>query len=357
MRIAIDLTPLYNRRITGVEIYGIDLYKALCTTQHEIIPIFHQVNELDDNPHSVIIPHSNRFMLETFKLAGTIRKINPDVVLFPIFPPAPNCYKTKAKIIPTIHDLAFIDYKQTLSWKAMLYLTPRYKLLFKKSYGIITISDTIKQKLVNYTNRPVWNCGNNISDEYKYVLEPDVRLLEKWSLKPEQYLISVSTIEPRKNLKYLLQIIKDAHHFDDKKIVLVGRKGWGNDKQLKSLIEQYGNRLIFTEYVTLDELKSLYHYSHSFALLSLDEGFGRPPFEAVACGCKRIILSDIPIFRETFDGNATFLPLNAPDEASVILNSQNFQVVKESFELPFDVLENRISSFIDSLLEKLHKDN
>lgn len=51
MKIAIDLTPLYGCKRTGVEMYAIDLYRALLTSGHQIIPIFHVQNELDDNPN------------------------------------------------------------------------------------------------------------------------------------------------------------------------------------------------------------------------------------------------------------------------------------------------------------------
>ena len=41
MKIAIDLTPLYGRKWTGVELYAIDLYHALLELNYEVIPIFH----------------------------------------------------------------------------------------------------------------------------------------------------------------------------------------------------------------------------------------------------------------------------------------------------------------------------
>lgn len=55
MIIAIDLTPLYGRKRTGVEMYAIDLYKALLTTGHKVIPIFHVKNEIDQNLNAYII--------------------------------------------------------------------------------------------------------------------------------------------------------------------------------------------------------------------------------------------------------------------------------------------------------------
>lgn len=131
------------------------------------------------------------------------------------------------------------------------------------------------------------------------------------------------------------------------RLVLVGRKGWGQDEELKVLIDQMKDYLIFTEYVTEETLITLYHYAHAFALLSLDEGFGRTPFEAVACGCKRIILSDIEIFHETFDGNATFLPLENEEEARKKLLKSVYVMVNDDFSIPFDVMEKRIGQLFN----------
>lgn len=131
------------------------------------------------------------------------------------------------------------------------------------------------------------------------------------------------------------------------KLVLVGRKGWGDDEELKELIEKMKDYLIFTEYVTEETLISLYHYAYAFALLSLDEGFGRTPFEAVACGCRRIILSDIEIFHETFDGNAAFLPLGNEEEARKKLLKSVYVMVNDGFAIPFDVMEKRIGQLFN----------
>lgn len=82
-------------------------------------------------------------------------------------------------------------------------------------------------------------------------------------------------------------------------------------------------------------------------MLSLDEGFGRTPFEAVACGCKRIILSDIEIFHETFDGNATFLPLGNEEAARKELQKSVDVMVNDDFSIPFDVMEKRIGQLFN----------
>lgn len=344
MKIAIDLTPLYGRKRTGVEMYAIDLYRALLTSGNLIIPIFHVQNELDDNPNAVILPESNRLLLENLKLSKCIRKIAPDIVLFPIFPPPVDLkWGFKGKVYPTFHDCAFLKYRKTLNFAAKYYLTPKTLWSMKWVDGIITISESEKLQFAWITSKPIYNLGENIAIGFKGASDKaDVKLLEPWGLEEGSYYISVSTIEPRKNFKYLLKVIAPILKERKMKLVLVGRKGWGDDEELKELIEQLKDFLIFTEYVSEETLISLYHYAFAFALLSLDEGFGRTPFEAVACGCKRIILSDIEIFHETFDGNATFLPLGNEEEAREIMFKNNYKEVSNSFQIPFHVMEDRI---------------
>lgn len=196
MKIAIDLTPLYGRKRTGVEMYAIDLYRAFLPSGHQIIPIFHVQNELDDNPNAVVIPESNRLLLENIKLSMCIRKIAPDIVLFPIFPPPVDLkWGFKGKVYPTFHDCAFLKFRKTLNFAAKYYLTPKVLWAMKWVDGIITISETEKCQFANYTNKPIYNLGENIAIGFKEASQKaNLKLLEKWNLSPDAYYISVSTI-------------------------------------------------------------------------------------------------------------------------------------------------------------------
>ena len=160
MRIVIDLTPLFGRKKTGVEMYAIDLYRALLTTGHQIVPIFHCMNEIDKNPDAYIIPRSNRLWIENISLSYAIRKINPDIAIFPIFPPPVDLYyDCRCKVYQTIHDTVFLRYRNTLNFAAKYYYLPKVQLALKKLDGIITISETVKQQLKVFTNKPVFNLG------------------------------------------------------------------------------------------------------------------------------------------------------------------------------------------------------
>ena len=350
MKIAIDLTSLYGRKITGLEVYGIDMYKALLKSGHVIIPIFHVKNTIDNNSNAYIIHKRNRLWLENVSLSSAVRKIKPDIVLFPIFPPPIDIYfGTKAKILPTLHDFAFLNFRKTLNIAAKYYLTPKFLFMFKHADAIITISNTIKEALKLHSKKPVYNCGNIISSDYCNCQDSiSDEYLKQFGLETGKYVITVSTVEPRKNNKYLLKVLKPMLERKNMKLLLVGRKGWGNDKALKVLIESYGERIIFTGFVEFNVLVSLYHYAYAFSLLSLDECFGRTPYEAVACGCRKVILSDIPIFHETFGEDAMFLPLNNEAECVERLKCQ-IPDVPEDFEIPYDVLEKNLLKLLNDL--------
>ena len=349
MKIAIDLTSLYGRKRTGVEVYAIDLYHALMTTGHTIIPICHVKNELDSNPNSYIIRKCNRLWLENIALCKAIRKIDADIAFFPVFPPPIGLYgRCRSKIYPTIHDTAFIKFRETLNFAAKYYFTPKAKKALRKADGIITVSDTVRKQLAQYTKLSIFNLENIIAAEYRNATQKvHQSFLQKWNLSEGEYYVSVSTIEPRKNMSYLLEVIVPLLKIQNRKLVLVGRRGWENGSELDQWAAKAGNILVFTDYVSMDELFSLYHFSYAFVLLSKDEGFGRTPFEAVACGCKRIILSDIPIFHETFDGNALFVPLDNVEKARMLI--ENNETLVSDLDVPFDNLEKNVIVFLQHL--------
>lgn len=344
MKIAIDLTPLHGRKWTGVELYAIDLYHTLLELNYDVVPIFHVENDLDNNSSAFMIGKTKRLWLENYSLSKALRTIKADVALFPIFPPPIDIYINRpSKIVPVIHDTAFIRYRSTLKFAAKYYLTPKYKIALKASDYLVTISETSKKQLSDYSKLRILNWGENISVDFKKEnLRISDKHLNQFNLLPNQYYISVSTIEPRKNLKYLLDIIQDELIQNQKKLVLVGRKGWGNDIELQKKIEKLQEYIVFTDYVTLEELQSLYHYAYAFTLMSLDEGFGRTPLEAIACGCKRIIVSDIDVFHETMGNYVNYLPLNNTNFCKHQFLQKQWKITDKDFPIPFNDMIKKI---------------
>jgi len=108
---------------------------------------------------------------------------------------------------------------------------------------------------------------------------------------PSEFLLTVATLEPRKNLPRLLQAYRLLRGMGQEPppLVLVGASGWKNS-ELRQTIAQLGlgNRLVFPGYVPDGDLPAIYSMASVFALPSLYEGFGLPLLEAMACSTPTV---------------------------------------------------------------------
>jgi glycosyltransferase involved in cell wall biosynthesis len=133
------------------------------------------------------------------------------------------------------------------------------------------------------------------------------RELDSMGVRPP-YLLSVSTLEPRKNIGVLVDAfieLKRHGKLSGFKLVLVGASGWKrNAKHDDSRTGR--DDILETGYVPGHLLPALYANAEVFILPSLYEGFGMPALEARACGA-RIVVSDTPELRDAGGPNAVFI--------------------------------------------------
>jgi glycosyltransferase involved in cell wall biosynthesis len=126
---------------------------------------------------------------------------------------------------------------------------------------------------------------------------------QKLGIGDEPYLLSLATLEPRKNIAHLIrcfgQLVDGGELPADVRLVLVGTKGWKFDEIMAEASKNpaLASRLIFTGFVQDEELAPLYGGATAFVYPSLYEGFGLPPLEAMQCGLP-VITSDIPAITE-----------------------------------------------------------
>lgn len=120
------------------------------------------------------------------------------------------------------------------------------------------------------------------------------------------YLLFVGTLEPRKNLKRLLEAfgripesLKDRYQ-----LVIVGGKGWGN-VDLPLQVRRLGleHLVCVTGFVTDEQLATLYRHAYLLAMPSLYEGFGLPLLEAMSFGVP-VLTSNISSLPEVAGGAA-----------------------------------------------------
>jgi O-antigen biosynthesis alpha-1,3-rhamnosyltransferase len=114
-----------------------------------------------------------------------------------------------------------------------------------------------------------------------------------------RYVLSVGTLEPRKNLATVLRVFRRVSAAaPDVELVLVGGRGWRNDAFEAELGRDGAARqLRMTGFVSDERLAELYAGAECFLFPSLGEGFGFPPLEAMACGTP-VVMSDRPALGE-----------------------------------------------------------
>ncbi|WP_440937636.1 glycosyltransferase family 4 protein [Candidatus Pelagibacter sp.] len=121
--------------------------------------------------------------------------------------------------------------------------------------------------------------------------------------KNANYVLCLSTIEPRKNFLTSLKVFERTLNILEKKdlyLVIVGEKGWGNSfSEIKKISVNLKDRIVFTGYVEDEYLFEIYKSALCFLYPSFYEGFGLPPLEAAAFGVP-LILSNRGSLSEVF---------------------------------------------------------
>jgi len=182
----------------------------------------------------------------------------------------------------------------------------------------LSISKATSDSIRKYIELNSGNEYKNIKYDYWHLGTDKVIPKKKnYSIVSEEYILMVSTVEPRKNYEFVVDEITKLwrsktlmHH-----LVIVGRPGWKNEhvhSKIRSHPE-YGKKLKwYSDGISDESLHLLYNNCSALIQASLNEGFGLAVVEASNYQ-KPIILSDIPVFREIVIDNGYFFEIGSPD--------------------------------------------
>jgi len=297
LRIGIDLTGLW-RPSTGVFVYAIELARHLLSLDdHNSYTLFFtgQVHtafgELEGKFRTIVVPVREEVISKQLVMAALCNTLPLDLIHFPAFPPPLACFRP---FIWTLHDATAWLYPETMNWKGRLYFRNLGERSARRSKAIITGSDKAKRDIVEAVRVPeskVKVISEGVDGVFSRVDSRDFlnAVRQRYGL-PERFLLMVGTLEPRKNLPFLIEAYRRFCEATQLRIglVIAGRKGWKLDALDRCLAEA-GTSVIVTGFVPREDLIGLYNLAEAFVLPSIYEGFGFPPLEAMACGCPVIV--------------------------------------------------------------------
>lgn len=199
----------------------------------------------------------------------------------------------------TVHDLSFVRVPEAASPPLKAYLDVVVPRSVSRADHILADSDATKRDLIDLYQTPETKVSvlySGVDERFQKV--NDSRALEdvqaKLGLTGLKYLLSVGTVQPRKNyarnieaLAKLRAIGHDLHY------AIAGGKGWLDD-EMHRIIERTGMTgfVHLLGFVDDEDLPALYSGARMLVLASLYEGFGLPVLEAMACGTP-VVTSDI----------------------------------------------------------------
>ena len=193
--------------------------------------------------------------------------------------------KSGIKSVVTIHDLIFLRHPEFYNPIDVQIYKWKFRQTIKEADYIIAISECTKRDILEY--------GGNLVSEDKITLiyqscSPRFNTSQNYKTsnlnsKLGRYVLSVGSIEPRKNTMLAL---KALHHLpDDISLVLVGRHTVYTDKLIQyAKANGLEHRLHILHGVPDADLPALYAGAECFVYPSVYEGFGIPIIEAISCG-------------------------------------------------------------------------
>lgn len=267
------------------------------------------------NCSSDVFSISEQFKLPIISFENNIDLFHSPHFIFPIF--------NSGKLILTIHDLTPLLFSDIFPLKARIYMKTMIWLSKFKADKIITVSKNTKDDLVeifNYNPEKIVVIYNGVDSSYRIINDEkliyDVK--DKYDTG-EEFLLYVGNIKPHKNIPSLLKALDKLNK--NNKLVIVGKRDNAYD-EIFDVIKEHdlSDRVIFTGFVSDEDLILLYNAATLFVYPSLYEGFGLPPLEAMASGTP-VITSNLSSLPEVVgDAAITVDPYNINELANEINN-------------------------------------
>ena len=193
-------------------------------------------------------------------------------------------------LVTTVHDLSCFEFPECHPAHRVRWLERELPHTLERAGRVITVSEHVRKQLLDRFSLPEDKVVAVLNGyDPAFCPRPPAALAmlrERWKL-PEHYLLTVGTLEPRKNLERLLEAYLGLPRADRERcpLVLAGGNGWNDETLLARLGDAERDGTVRRlGYVPQTDLPGIVAGARGFVLVSLDEGFGLPLIEAMACG-------------------------------------------------------------------------
>lgn len=217
------------------------------------------------------------------------RRLKADL-FFSALPCVPYLLPRRTKTVIVVHDVVNIEFRETMQWTNRL-ANVFFSRAMRKADILWANSHYTRERVEHYYParrcRDIFvGCAVDRTLFRPVATTKKARLLDQYAIR-EPYMLFVGSLEPRKNLDFLLSLMPTVWSRTHTQLVVVGASGWKNS-HIKAVVEAEDfprESVVFCGFVPEDDLIMLYNTAHCFVSASLNEGFGMPQLEALLCGC------------------------------------------------------------------------
>ena len=302
--------------------------------------------ELIKPNHKSVVPQS-RLINYFYHYPRLAKTLNADFVLEPAHFGPFNLPK-RIKRITFIHDLTpvlFPDLHKGLSASLQKRFLPG---ILKKAALILCPSDQTQKDIIQHYKTDTSKIHKIIPGSNHYLSQaPNRDILTSLGVN-KPYFVHVGTIEPRKNLVFLIKAFEayNAKADSQTQLLLVGQKGWQSEKIYEYASKsKFANDIIFTGYLQDEHLSSVYAYAKAHILTSLYEGFSLSAQDSLDLGIPTL-LPNHSAFVDQVKSSATYYELN---DLENLVDKMSNSIGSNNQSMPLRSWEPTIYNFIEKL--------
>lgn len=333
MKIRIEVSSLASSHVSGVGNYTRLLTNALASYPDNTVQgsYFNFLNR-QTTPSFDTSVKSERNSLVPLRIYAKLqsRNIAPpfdillpytDLTIFPNFATWPTAHSRLRATV--IHDLTYLHFPELVEEKNLAHLRRVVPRSIYEADFIITVSNSIKQELINTFQLDPARCVvTTIPPDRSFLMPNNNNIHKKYEIPTKEFIFFIGNLEPRKDIPTLVAAYRKLPKELRRRysLVLAGGKGWKTERSEQAINEAQmaGEQVVHVGYVDQADASAFHQQASLFVMSSLYEGFGMPILEALTCRTP-VVASDIPVLREAGGSAAIYAePQNSDDFAAKI---------------------------------------